>query len=338
MFKIWFEREVLPSYEKFLSDSITVLGPASATADTPFKAVSLARGILASSFEYSQEIISQAPELLVISRTGIGYEKVDVEAATAAGIAICNAPDGPTISTAECTITLMLTVAKNIKQIENELHRELKNGTKRHFYQDYRGIELSGKQLGLVGLGRIGSHVARIAKAIGMKVSAYDPFIKPEKVSELGIELLDSLEALLQSSDVVSLHLPLTEENQKFMNSERFAQMKQGAIFINAARGGHVDEQALVEVLNSGYLFGAGLDVSNPEPMQIDNPLIMKENVVITPHIASGTFEGKFRIYDMAVKQILMVLRGEHPPHLVNPEVWEHVLDRRKELINKIFD
>ena len=320
MGRVWFEREILPAYANHIDSSIVILRPPSDPSTT-------AQGIVASISDYDQKVISQAPNLLVISRTGIGYDKVDVQAATNAGVAVCNVPNGPTVSTAECAITLMMSVAKNIKAIEKTLHYELAYGSKRHFYQDYTGIELAGKQLGLVGLGRIGSHVARIASAIGMTVIAYDPFVKSAPTE---VQISDSLETLLSTSDIVSLHLPLTADNQKFMNTERFAMMKQGSIFINTARGGHVDEQALLEVLDSGHLFGAGLDVTDPEPPLADNPLLARDNVVVTPHIASGTSASKFRIYDMAVRQVLMVLNGERPPHLVNPEAWDYVLDRWK--------
>jgi D-3-phosphoglycerate dehydrogenase len=186
-------------------------------------------------------------------------------------------------------------------------------------------MELYERQLGLVGLGRIGSHVARVTQALGMKVATYDPYLAPEKAASAGIELVDSLEKLLGMSDVVSLHLPLTDENRQFMNAERFGQMKKGSIFINTARGGHVDESALVDALDSGHLFGAGLDVTDPEPPPAGSPLFGRSNVVITPHIASATVTGKLRIYEMAMEEAMRVLRGDRPHHLVNPEVWDEV-------------
>jgi D-3-phosphoglycerate dehydrogenase / 2-oxoglutarate reductase len=196
------------------------------------------------------------------------------------------------------------------------------------FYAGYTAVELHGRRLGLVGMGRIGSHVARIAQGMGMEVAAYDPYLTPEKAAESRIILVDTLEALLNSADVVSLHLPLTPDNYRFMNAERFAQMKPGAIFINTARGGHVDEAALLAALESGHLFGAGLDVTDPEPPDPDNPLLHRLDTVITPHIASGTQAGKRRIYATALEQALKVLRGEQPPHMVNSEVWPRVRQR----------
>ena len=210
--------------------------------------------------------MDRAPDLLIIARTGVGYDTLDVEAATARGIACVNAPDAPTVSTAELAITLMMTVARAVKQIENELHRMLESGTRRSLAREYLAWEMQNTQLGIVGLGRIGGHVSGIAKAIGMKVVAYDPYIADERFAALGVEKAGSLEALLAGSDFLTLHLPLNDETYKLMNAERFAQMKAGAVFINVARGGHVDEAALTAALDSGHLFGAGLDVTDPEP------------------------------------------------------------------------
>jgi D-3-phosphoglycerate dehydrogenase len=163
---------------------------------------------------------------------------------------------------------------------------------------------------------------------MGMHVAAYDPYLSAERAVELGVEVVNSLEELLGMSDVVSLHLPLSAETYHTMNAERFAQMKQNAILINAARGGHVDEKALLDALDSGKLFGAGLDVTDPEPPLKDNPLLYRENVVLTPHIASATFAGKEKMFTKAIEQVLQVLRGERPPHLLNPDVWTQVVER----------
>ncbi|MDQ7037457.1 MAG: NAD(P)-dependent oxidoreductase [Anaerolineae bacterium] len=263
---VWFERDILASYAPRLDKSITVLGPGSATPDNRLQAIGDAQVIVAGGLHYTAEVMAQVPNLLMIVRLGIGYDRVDVDAATAAGVAVCNTPDGPTISTAECAITLMMGVARSMRQIDLKLRRVLADGGKRNFYGEYRGYELYGKQMGLVGCGRIGSHVAKIAQGLGMKVAAYDPYCPLEKAAEADIDLVDSMEKLLGMSDVVSLHLPLNDATHKIMNAERFAQMKKGAIFINTARGGHVDEEALLEVIENGHLWGAGLDVTEPEP------------------------------------------------------------------------
>ena len=328
MYNIWFERNVPPEYEAMWSDIAVGICPGDRAEQAPFYQLEQADAVIAGGRFYDGAVMDKAPRLLVISRTGIGYEKIDIAAATARNIAVCNTPDAPTISTAECAITLMMSVARNIKQIENEMRNALQAGTRRGFWGEYVALELNGLQLGLVGLGRIGGHVAKIASAMGMRVAAYDPYVNRERASQLGVEIADSLEQLLGMSDVVSLHLPLTPATHKIMNAERFAQMKPGAIFINVARGGHVDEAALVEALDSGHLFGAGLDVTDPEPPEADNPLLYRDNVVLTPHIASATLVGRKRIFVAAMEQVLQTLRGEQPPSLLNPEVWPRVLER----------
>ena len=155
-----------------------------------------------------------------------------------------------------------------------------------------------------------------------MRVIAYDPFVDATDVAQAGIQMVDSLDQLLADADVVALHLPLTSETEQLMNAGHIAQMKPGAILINTARGGLVDHDALLAALGSGRLFGAGLDVTDPEPLPPDHPLLHRDDVVVTPHVAAATAEGKARLYESAVTQALQVLRGEYPNHLVNPDVW----------------
>ncbi len=241
-----------------------------------------------------------------------------------------NAPDAPTVSTAEQALALMFSVARRLKSVENALNHRLASGEPGNVWGDYRALELQNKRLGLVGLGRIGGHVSGIARAIGMQVAAYDPYVGNDRFESLGVQRAESLEALLGESDVVSLHLPLNDQTHKLMNAQRFAQMKEGAVFINVSRGGHVDEAALADALDSGKLFGAGLDVTDPEPPLAGNPLLGRHNVVITPHVASATLVGKRRLVLHALEQVLQTLRGERPPHLINPEVWDAVHARWK--------
>jgi phosphoglycerate dehydrogenase-like enzyme len=260
--------------------------------------------------------MDRAPNLRVISRTGIGYEKVDVAAATARGIAVCIAPDGPTVSTAEHTITLMLMVAKNVKLSEAELR-----GGGADFYARHTGIELEGLVLGLVGYGRIARHVARIAAAIGMRVAAFDPYLDKGGFGET--DRVESLDELLAMSDVVSVHVPLTAANRGLFDAARLDKMKPGSILVNTARGGLVDLTALEAALDEGHLFGAGLDVTDPEPLPSDHPLLARTDVVVTPHVAAGTAGAKRRIFRNAFEQVLQVLNGTRPSNLVNPEVWK---------------
>lgn len=311
--KIWLERE-MPAHLMPLFDGFEILGPADATPDDPFAAIADADGIIASILRYDDSVFARAPKLKVLARTGIGYDAVDVAAATAHKIAVCNTPDGPTISTAEHAVMLMLAAAKNLKQAERRLREGAQDA-----YKDHTAVELFDRVLGLVGLGRIARRVGRVALALGMRVLAYDPYVHD---APPGIALVATLDELLAEADVVSLHVPATPETRRMMNADRFAQMKRGAIFINTARGALVDEAALIHALESGHLFAAGLDVTDPEPAPPDHPLLHMENVIVTPHVASGTTTGKDRIYRMAIAQVVQVLRGERPPHLVNPEVW----------------
>jgi D-3-phosphoglycerate dehydrogenase len=170
--------------------------------------------------------------------------------------------------------------------------------------------------------------VAEVACVLGMKVVAFDPFISPERAAEIGVELAPDLFAVLRAADVLSLHTPLTEQTRGMIGAAEIAQLKRGAIIINVSRGPVMDESALLEALQSGHLAGAGLDVWNPEPPAPDNPLLQMDNVIATPHIAGVTHETRLRSNPVAAEQIVMVLRGHRPPHLVNPDVWE----KRKEI------
>ena len=332
MHKIWFESSIPTDFAVMADGLAESISPGDRLAQEPFYGLDVADGVIAGGHSYNAEVMNLAPRLLIIARAGIGYEKVDLAAATAHGIAVCNTPDAPTISTAECALTLMMGVARNIKRVEKDLRSALETGTRKNFGAAYIALELSGTQLGLVGLGRIGGHVAKIARAMGMRVATYDPYVNPERAASLGVERVDSLERLLAMSDMVSLHLPLTPETYRLMNAERFAQMKRDAIFINVSRGGIVDESALIAALDSGHLFGAGLDVTDHEPPEAGNPLLYRDNVILTPHIASSTQAGRKRIMVAAMERVLCVLRGEQPPDLLNPEVWSKVLERREAL------
>ena len=316
MFRIWFEREV-PNHIAVRLDGIAqTLGPGTATPDDLLSAVGPAQAVIASSLvTYDALAMDRAPHLKVIARTGIGYDKVDIDAASERGIAVCNTPDAPTLSTAEHAIALLFSVAKRLEHAQLALRR---GG--RDFFASHHGLELAGKRLGIAGAGRIGRAVARMASDLGMEVAVYDPFVPASTASDL--EFAASLEELLAQSDVISLHLPLTDETRHLIDAAALEMMKPGSILINTARGGLVVHSALLEALERGHLFGAGLDVTDPEPLPPDHPLLHQEGVVVTPHIAAATSAGKARLYESAVMQAIDVLRGEHPPHLVNPDVW----------------
>jgi len=323
MFRIWSERTIPAKYLPLLENIATVIGSSSDNPDDLLKTLPGAQGVIASTrIQYDSRLMALSSSLQVISRTGIGTDNIVIPEATARGIVVCITPDAPTISTAEMTITLMLAIARDIKSVSGSLER----GMRLDYFNVYHGLELEGLCLGLVGLGRIGSRVAHLAIALGMQVKGYDPYISIENVNLRKVELKPSLEALLQEADIVSLHVPVTPESNHLINSVSLAQMKPGAILINTARGALVDMDALVEALDRGHLRGAGLDVLNQKPADIplDHPLFNRENVIVTPHIASATGAGKDRLWRTAISQALMVLKGERPPNIVNPEVWDN--------------
>ena len=314
MNRVWFERAILPDLFEHVTNNCQILGPGDATPDDFHSAIGEAEGIVAGANLYDAAVMDLAPGLKVIARTGIGFDRVDLDAATERGIAVVNTPAGPTVSTAEQALTLLLMVAKNVRQSA----RRLREGGE-HFYGDHDAIEMRGKTLGLVGYGRIARELARFARGIGMEIRAFDPFVNDSE----GAERVATLDEVLAAADFVSLHVPLTDGTRNMFGTAEFGLMKPGAIFVNTARGGLVDHDALLAAIDSGHLFGAGLDVTEPEPLPPDHSLLNREQVVVTPHVASGTRAGKRRLFEMAFAQVLQVLGGERPDHLVNEEVWQ---------------
>jgi D-3-phosphoglycerate dehydrogenase / 2-oxoglutarate reductase len=274
--------------------------------------------IAAARVRYDAALLDRAPGLKVIARTGIGYDNISIPDATARGIAVCNTPDGPTISTAEHAFTLIMAVAKGIKRTASALRTR----GKIDYFSEYTGLELNNRRLGLIGFGRIGRLVAKSARGVGMDVVCFDPFVTAEAAADCGVTRLGSPEEVLETADVVSLHLPLSAETRHFLNAKRLERMKPGAILINTSRGGVVDEAALLRAIDSGHLAGVGLDVFESEPPPGDHPLLHRDNVIATPHIAAATGASKERVWTMAVDQILQALRGERPTNLVNPDAW----------------
>ena len=315
---VWFERPLLPVLAPTIETACTVLGPA--TEQDGYAGVELAVGAIVGAATYDAAFLERAPHLRVIARTGIGYDGVDVVAASQRGVAVCNTPDGPTVSTAEHAVTLMLAVAKRVKPAE----AALRSGTTAGYFGRHDGIELDGKVLGLVGFGRIARRVARIAEGLGMRVVVFDPYLDAAAVPP-SIRRAETLADVLGTADVVSVHVPLTDASRGMFGAAQFASMKPGAVFVNTARGGLVDADALLAALASGHLFGAGLDVTSPEPLPVGHPLLERDDVVVTPHVASATVDGKERILRAAFEQAMAVLDGRRPEHLVNPDVWDRI-------------
>jgi D-3-phosphoglycerate dehydrogenase len=323
-FRFWFERSPPLEYARMLDGCAVIIGDEQA-GTARLQAIARAHAVIASArVRYDGELMDRAPDLRVISRTGMGLDNVAVDAATERGIAVCNVPDGPTVSTAEHTIALMLAVAKQL----GPAGRAMRDGLGDYF-NDYQGIELSGLWLGLVGFGNIGRRVATIAQGFDMRVIVYDPFVDRGEIEALGLEHATDLDALLAVADVVSLHAPLTEETRAMINRQTLARMKPGCILVNAARGGLLDEQAVLEALDSRQLAGAGLDVFEQEPPERDDPLLHRDDVVATPHIAGATAASRDRLWRTAITQALQLLRGERPRHLVNPASVDALGSRR---------
>ena len=247
-------------------------------------------------------LIERAARLKVIGRAGVGVDNVDVAAATRRGIVVANAPESTVVSAAEHTIALLLALARKVPQA----HQAMRAG---HWERNrFAGIELAGKTLGVVGLGRIGRQVARRALGLGMRVVAFDPYVSPDRYRELGVERAPSLDDLYGEADVVTLHLPLTEETAGLVGAEAIARMRDGVRILNVARGALVDEEALAAAIQSGKVAGAALDVFSEEPYS--GPLLELEEVVVTPHLAASTAEAQDRAGVVIAEQIAAALEG----------------------------
>jgi D-3-phosphoglycerate dehydrogenase len=242
--------------------------------------------IVRSETKVTADLLANANSLRVIGRAGVGVDNIDVPAATIRGIVVMNAPDGNTITTAEHTIALLISLARSIPQANSSLKAGQWERKK------FIGVELQGKTLGIVGLGRIGRVVASRARAMGMTIVAYDPFIAPEQARDLEIELAP-LDEVYARADFLTVHTPLTAETRGLINREVIAKMKQGARIINCARGGLVDEAALHEAITNGTIAGAALDVFAQEPPAPENPLLKLDQVIVTPHLGASTAEAQ---------------------------------------------
>ena len=297
-----------------------LVGPLS--TDTPERRKALAEAhalIVGSGWPINDAVLSQAPSLQVVGRPGIGIDNVDLEAATKHGVCVVHTPDAPTQSTAEQAFTLLLALAKRLLVADAALRARGWNS--RNEYPV--GVELKGKTLGLVGLGRIGGTVARMAHGFDMRVIVFDPYINPERAQALGVELRSSLREVLAESDFVSLHSALTPQTRGMIGKAELESMKPTAFLINCSRGPVIDEQALIEALRARRIAGAGLDVFTQEPTPSDNPLLQLDNVVVTPHIASRTTDGVTAMGVGAAEEVCAVLRGDQPRWLANKDVWE---------------
>ncbi|GAA2466294.1 hypothetical protein GCM10010405_58580 [Streptomyces macrosporus] len=304
--------------EKLSDATLDVLGPDfvvrhcdGADRDALLDAVVDADALLIrSATKVDAEVLAAAGRLRIVARAGVGLDNVDVAAATDAGVLVVNAPTSNIVSAAEMAVGLLLATARNIAPANSAL----KDGEWAR--SRYAGVELAGKTVGVVGLGRIGALVAERLAAFRMKVVAYDPYVKPERATELGVELLD-LDSLLETSDFVTVHLPKTPETIGLIGEEALRKVKPSVRIVNAARGGIVDETALALALKEGRVAGAGIDVFEFEPT-VESPLFDFESVVVTPHLGASTSEAQEKAGVSVATSVRLAFAGEPVPDAVN--------------------
>lgn len=267
--------------------------------------------VVRSSTKVTAEVIAKADRLRVIGRAGVGLDNVDADAATKRGIIVMNVPAGNTISTAELTMSMIMALARRIPQASASLRGGAWERSK------FVGTELSGKTLGIVGLGKIGTEVAKRAQAFGMRVIAYDPFLSSERAQQLEIQFTD-VKTIYAEADFITVHTPLTAETRHLIGAKEIASMKQGVRLINCARGGIIDEGALHRAIVSGHVAGAALDVFEEEPPKKDHPLLQLEQVVAVPHLGASTQEAQLNVAIEVARQVADALLGRGIRNAVN--------------------
>ncbi|WP_027093686.1 phosphoglycerate dehydrogenase [Cohnella thermotolerans] len=270
----------------------------------------------------TERIMTAGKQLKVIGRAGVGVDNIDLDAATKRGIVVINAPDGNTITTCEHTFAMMMALARHIPQAY------LKTVGGEWDRKSFVGVELRNKVLGVLGMGRIGSEVAARAKAFGMTVLGYDPFLTEERAEKLGVKLA-SVDEVVREADFITVHTPLTPETRHMIGKAQFARMKKGVRLVNCARGGIIDEQALVEAIDAGIVAGAAFDVFEEEPPKPDHPFLKHPKIIVTPHLGASTVEAQENVAIDVSEQLLHILRGEPYKNAVNmPAVPADVLSK----------
>jgi D-3-phosphoglycerate dehydrogenase len=279
-------------------------------------------GIIVRVSPLTKNIIDAAKKCIVIGRHGVGLDNIDVVAATRNNIPVVYAPGSNSNAVAEHAVCLMMAVAKQIWDV----NVQLRNNKNYDYRLKVRGTELKEKTLGLIGLGSIGRKVAAMCqRGFSMKIIGYDPYINKDILEKEGLDVtfVNDIDYLLKNSDYISLHLPATKENEKMIGRREISLMKKTAILVNTSRGPLIDETALYEALTNRLIAGAGLDVFDPEPPLPDNPIFKLNNVIVTPHTAAHTEETLANMSRMVCENVLMVLKGQRPNNMANPEIWE---------------
>lgn len=263
--------------------------------------------------------IAGSPALKVIGRTGVGYDSVDVAEATKRGIPVVITPGANNRSVAEHAVAMMFALSKNLYEAQTEMLRgnwKIRDAKK--------AFELEGKTVGVIGLGAIGRETAKICQGCGMKLAGYDPFLSREKIEALGADYYENYEDLLKVSDIVTVHVPLTEGTRDMIAKPQLEMMKNTALLINCSRGGIVNEQDLVEALKNGTIAGAGTDVYCNEPPATDDPLLNCPNLIVSPHSAAQTREAVIKMAQMCVRGCLAVCQGKKWPYVADKSVYDH--------------
>lgn len=266
-----------------------------------------------------RNVIENSPSLKVIGRTGVGYDSVDVKKATEMGIPIVITPRANNRSVAEHAVGMMFALSKNLYEGQNEMvigNWEIRGAQK--------AFELENKVVGLLGLGSIGRETAKICQGIGMKVIGYDPFLSKKDIDSIDIEYYEDYDELLRNSDIVSVHVPLSDDTRGMISQRQLKVMKGSALLINCSRGGIVDEADLINALKEGEVAGAGLDVFNTEPPLAEDPILKCPNLVISPHSAAQTREAVIKMAKMCIEGCLAILNGEKWPHVADLSVYDH--------------
>lgn len=277
--------------------------------------------LVRSQTQVTTEVLAAGKKLKAIGRAGVGVDNIDINAATQAGVVVINAPDGNTMSTAEHSFAMLMAVARNIPQA----HKKLTDG--KWDRKSFQGVELNNKVLGVIGMGRIGTEVAKRAKAFNMTVIGYDPFLTEDRAKKLGI-IHGSVEDIVLQADFITVHTPLIKETRHILSTREFEKMKTGVRVINCARGGIIDEKALYEAILTGKVAGAALDVFEVEP-PVDNPLIGLPQVVVTPHLGASTLEAQENVAIDVSEEIIKILRDEPFKNAVNlPSIPAHVMEK----------
>lgn len=275
-------------------------------------------GLISRTTPVTAETLEGLEDLQIIARTGAGYDNLDLDACTAAGVVATHAPQGPTVAVAESTLSLLVHLSHNLHGFERAFRE--------HGFQEGREVKmghtLSSRTLGMVGLGRIGTALIGLLEPLGTDVQVYDPYVPAERATKLGVELVDR-ETLFETSDLVTVHVPLTDETHHMLGYEDFQRMSDEAWFVNTARGGIYPDADLARAVEEGELAGAAVDVFEDEPVVEDNPLLDVEGCILLPHITGRAHETYERIGDIVTGAMLAVRDGEFPENILNPEVYD---------------